>query len=265
MAYKFTRISSQTSVEKDTRCQMMKPGVSFVAFLATFYAFNSIVVTNGKSAATFYNGKGIIVEGNKNTFNLGHDAEIKTALSQIQKRLASLEEKISAVHPLQRACNFDFETGLHGWKKTGTAFNNQPTYGDNPTARKRGQPAKQQGEWWIGGSENRPSKAATPGAVQGDGPQGTLVSPFFKIVGKRISFKIGGGCDIKTVRAELIVDHQVVKSTTGSCSETMSRKFWDVEAFVGRTASVKLVDFSSGGWGHINFDDLRGDISCGQK
>lgn len=33
---------------------------------------------------------------------LGHDAEIKTALSQIQKRLASLEEKISAVHPLQR-------------------------------------------------------------------------------------------------------------------------------------------------------------------
>ena len=101
-AYKFTRISTQASLEKDTRCQMMKPGVSFVAFLATFYAFNSIVVTNGKSAATFYNGKGIIVEGNKNTFNFGHDAEIKTALSQIQKRLASLEEKISAVHPLQR-------------------------------------------------------------------------------------------------------------------------------------------------------------------
>ena len=111
-----------------------------------------------------------------------------------------------------KACNFDFETGLHGWKKTGTAFNNQPTYGDNPTARNRGQPAKQQGEWWIGGAENRPSKAATPGALQGDGPQGTLVSPFFKIVGKRISFEIGGGCDIKTVRAELIVDDQVRQS-----------------------------------------------------
>ena len=58
---------------------------------------------------------------------------------------------------------------------------------------------------------------------------------------------------------------QVVKNSTGSCSETMSRKFWDVQAFVGRTARVKLVDFSSGGWGHINFDDLGGDISCGQK
>ena len=65
------------------------------------------------------------------------------------------------------------------------------------------------GTWWIGGYENRPSEAATAGAVQGDGPQGTLASPFFKIVGKRISFLIGGGCDIKKVRAELIVDHQV--------------------------------------------------------
>ena len=110
---------------------------------------------------------------------------------------------------ISKACKFDFEAGTHGWKRTGTAFNNQPTYGDNPTARNRRQPANQQGDWWIGGYENRPSKAATPGAVQGDGPQGTLDSPFFKIVGKRISFLIGGGCDIKKVRAELIVDHQV--------------------------------------------------------
>ena len=110
---------------------------------------------------------------------------------------------------ISKACKFDFEAGSHGWKRTGTAFNNQPTYGDNPTARNRGQPANQQGDWWIGGYENRPSKAATPGAVQGNGPQGTLASPFFKIVGKRISFLIGGGCDIKKVRAELIVDHQV--------------------------------------------------------
>ena len=81
---------------------MMKPGISFVAFLAIFYAFNGIDVTKGKSTATIYNGKGIVVEGNKNTVNLGHDAEIKTALRQIQKSLASLEEKISAMHPLQR-------------------------------------------------------------------------------------------------------------------------------------------------------------------
>ena len=42
----------------------------------------------------------------------------------------------------------------------------------------------------------------------------------------------------------------------------MTRKFWEVGEFIGRTAEVKLVDFSSGSWGHINFDDLRGDITC---
>ena len=125
------------------------------------------------------------------------------------KHVINIPQKFFFLFSSSKACKFDFEAGSHRWKRTGTAFNNQPTYGDNPTARGRGQPANQQGDWWIGGYENRSSKAATPGAVQGDGPQGTLASPFFKIVGKRISFLIGGGCDIKKVRAELIVDHQV--------------------------------------------------------
>ena len=133
-------------------------------------------------------------------WNSGCEIDLYSSVTSFKKKCVSFSSK---------ACKFDFETGLSGWKRTGTAFNNQPTYGDNPTARKRGQPAKQQGDWWIGGAENRPSKAATPGALQGDGPQGSLASPFFKIVGKRISFLIGGGCDIKKVRAELIVDHQV--------------------------------------------------------
>ena len=62
---------------------MINSGISFIAFLAIFF-------------------KGIAVEGNKNTVNLRHDKESKTALSQIQKSLASLEEKISAMHPNRR-------------------------------------------------------------------------------------------------------------------------------------------------------------------
>ncbi len=43
---------------------------------------------------------------------------------------------------------WDFETGdLRGWTKTGNAFEFQPTYGDNPTARHRGQPSNHQGQY----------------------------------------------------------------------------------------------------------------------
>ena len=43
----------------------------------------------------------------------------------------------------------------------------------------------------------------------------------------------------------------------------MARVTWDVIEFYGQKAQIKLVDNSSGGWGHINFDDLKGDITCG--
>jgi len=51
--------------------------------------------------------------------------------------------------------------------------------------------------------------AASAGKVQGDGPQGTLTSPLFTITGKHISFLLGGGCDIKLVRVELIIGKKV--------------------------------------------------------
>ena len=53
------------------------------------------------------------------------------------------------------------------------------------------------------------------------------------------------------------------KTVTGKCHETMARVTWDVIEFYGQKAQIKLVDNGSGGWGHINFDDLKGDITCG--
>ncbi|PKN35889.1 MAG: hypothetical protein CVU61_01790 [Deltaproteobacteria bacterium HGW-Deltaproteobacteria-19] len=153
---------------------------------------------------------------------------------------------------------WDFETGdLRGWQSTGTAFNTQPTYGDNPTARHRGQPSNHQGDYWIGGYENRHSPTDQPGRIQGDGPQGTLTSDPFMINNSNISFLIGGGCDINTERIELMVNGQVVQKATGRCTETMERITWDVTDYQGQNAQIRLIDFSSGGWGHINFDDVR--------
>ena len=59
---------------------------------------------------------------------------------------------------------FDFENGtLRNWRvyDEGTAFANQPVYGDNPKAREK-QAANPQGKWSINTYENRnaPSKRA---------------------------------------------------------------------------------------------------------
>ena len=94
---------------------------------------------------------------------------------------------------------------------TGTAFIHQPTFGDNPAVSNR-ESAQQQGDWWIGGMEYRPSERDTAGRqnpARGDPRQGTLISPCFRIVGRDISFLIGGGCTISDIRAELIVNNQV--------------------------------------------------------
>ena len=104
-------------------------------------------------------------------------------------------------------------------------FNNQPTFGDNPTARDRGQPSNHQGDWWIGGYENRSSKEAEAGAIQGDGPRGTLTSPGFRIIDRKISFLIGGGCNMTVVRAELQVDNGVRSLSHWIVSSPLSNVF----------------------------------------
>lgn len=152
---------------------------------------------------------------------------------------------------------FDFENGLSGWIKTGTAFNNQPTYGDNPTARNRGQPSRHKGDWWIGGFEDRPSPSHLAGGTQGDGPQGTLTSPSFVIGGHTFKFLIGGSCRIAEIRAELLVEGNVVLQETGDCNESMTERIWDVTGFKYKEAQLRLVDAQSGGWGHINFDHFE--------
>lgn len=153
---------------------------------------------------------------------------------------------------------WDFESGqLNGWTATGTAFNRQPTYGDNPTARHRGQPSNHQGNYWIGTYENRPTPQDAPGAVQGDGPKGTLTSQPFVVSKPTIGFLVGGGCDMNVARIELVVEGVVHRQSTGKCTETMAQAEWNVSGLIGQEASIRLVDNASGGWGHINVDAIR--------
>ena len=67
--------------------------------------------------------------------------------------------------------NYGFETGdLTDWEAEGEAFEFQPTWGDNPTARNRGEVSNHEGNWWIGGFERYqgPEKGAALGQNPGD-------------------------------------------------------------------------------------------------
>ena len=177
-----------------------------------------------------------------------------------------LHVELYPLFPLVCYTIFDFEDhDLSTWTLNGTAFNNQPTYGDNPSERfkSRNEPSNHRGDWWIGTFENRPSSSRPAGEIQSDMPQGSMTSPGFLIDTNFLTFLIGAGCEnVRKVRAELIVDGKVIfetKAEKGSkdCIETMYEKSWNVSRFTGSRAQLRLIDHSSGHWGHINFDHLQ--------
>ena len=144
----------------------------------------------------------------------------------------------------------------------GTAFNNQPTYGNNTLERGFQYGSNYKGDsGWIGTHENRSSPNHMPGRMQKDGPQGSMTSPSFQITEKLLTFLIGAGCKDYTVlniRAELIVDGEVVrKETPAACKEAMTEKSWNVTGYAGKNAQLRLVDHFSRPWGHISFDHLQ--------
>jgi levanase len=54
----------------------------------------------------------------------------------------------------------------------------------------------------------------------------------------------------------LVVDGEVVRSTTGTDSEALDWRSWDVSEYRGQEASVRIVDNGSGGWGHVLVDHI---------
>ena len=115
------------------------------------------------------------------------------------------------------------------------------------------------GNFWVGTFENHPHDGPVSewGTFQGDEPTGTMASTPFIVGGSEISFLIGGGCDVRKIFVELIVDRQRVRVATGQCREEMQRVRWNVAEFKGKAAVLRIADLASGVWGHINFDDVQ--------
>ncbi|HEU4751819.1 MAG TPA: GH32 C-terminal domain-containing protein, partial [Armatimonadota bacterium] len=96
---------------------------------------------------------------------------------------------------------------------------------------------------------------------RGDGTTGTLLSPEFAVSRRYVSFLIGGGGFPGKTCMELLVEGKVVRSATGpntqsGGSERLEPQYWDVAEFAGRPARLRIVDDATGGWGHINVDQI---------
>lgn len=136
----------------------------------------------------------------------------------------------------------DFEQPTYGaWVTTGTAFGSGPAPGTLP-------------------NQNPVNGYVGSGLVNSyfgtDASTGTLTSPPFAIAKPYLNFLIGGGNIPGVVGMNLIVSNVVVRTATGANNETLTPQQWDVSAYLGQTARLQIFDSATGGWGHINVDQI---------
>ncbi|KQW09130.1 glycoside hydrolase family 32 protein [Streptomyces sp. Root369] len=144
----------------------------------------------------------------------------------------------------------DFEDSTYSspigdWTTTGEAFGTGPAQGTLPG---QGQVTGYLGDGLANSFLN------------GDASTGTLTSPAFTIDKKYLDFLIAGGNHAASSDAptavELIVDGKAVRSATGPNSEALNWASWDLSDLQGKQAQIKVVDANTGGWGHLNLDQV---------
>jgi len=92
--------------------------------------------------------------------------------------------------------------------------------------------------------------------LKGDASKGRLTSPEFRVERRYVNFLIGGGNRPGEAEVQLLVEGKVVRSETGADDEKLDWATWDVAEFAGKMARVRIVDEATGGWGHVNVDQI---------
>ena len=139
---------------------------------------------------------------------------------------------------------FDFEgqTDWSGWIKVGAAWGPGPVAASLPD---QGPVRRAGGERWASSMH------------KGDDTVGTVLSPEFTIDRPLLRLRIGGGND-HGLRVELLVAGE--NALVVWCPEPDSDRFrdahLDVSAYQGKLARIRLVDETTGAWGHLNVDEI---------
>lgn len=90
-----------------------------------------------------------------------------------------------------------------------------------------------------------------------DATTGRALSPEFTITLPYLNFLISGGNHPGQTCINLLIAGQVVRTATGANTNAMSWVTWDVSDLVGQTARIEVVDDHTGGWGHIDVDEIH--------
>ena len=132
----------------------------------------------------------------------------------------------------------NFDQDLEGWKPKGKAFGTTP---QTKTSGKN-QVTNYHGKGWAGSL-----------ITGGDKLTGELHSPKFKVNERFLNFLVAGGSRIK-VGVELWINDKKKLVSRGSNKEVFTSKTWDLKDYFGYDAQIRLVDYETGGWGHIHAD-----------
>ena len=135
----------------------------------------------------------------------------------------------------------DFENGLGGWKPHGTTFR-------KPRSKSSADSDLVSGYTGIGwaSSLNKDPKKST----------GSLISPKIKVEYRFLNFSVGGG-QLNEVGVELWVEGMRVLVSRGENSDVLVRKSWDLVDYQARDVEIRIVDNSTGRWGHVHADQFE--------
>ncbi len=174
--------------------------------------------------------------------SIGLGQFVETNATNAQRFYRGANGVVSTFAPASDIVLADFEQPTYGaWVSAGTAFGSGPAQGTLPNQQT------------VTGYQGSGLANSYYGS---DTSTGTLTSPPFVITKHYLDFLMGGGNIPNQECMNLIVSNVIVKTATGANNEALTPQQWDVTAYMGQTATLQIVDLATGGWGHINVDQI---------
>ena len=145
----------------------------------------------------------------------------------------------------------DFESGTYGkWDVEGTAFGPGPRKLEETPAYQGD--LRAQGKYVVNSHNTREGE----NVAAGDAQTGVMTSKPFKIERHFIHVLIGGGDQKSETALQLLIDDKAVATFAGQNNNAMRRDAFNVQAFAGQAARLRIVDQGIGSWGNIGIDQI---------